>query len=152
MEPNNYDEIPLCELLYFVSGMGQLAESSRWECTIFQKMVAVHGSPSAPTPLILILIRIIIFILILILTLVQILILILTLVQILILILTLVQILILILTLVQILILIVTLVQILILIVILIMILNSDYKLSNDRTINEYCTGRDKNGNSYGLI
>jgi hypothetical protein len=56
MEPSNYDEIPLCKILYFVRGMGLLAEQSRWGCTTDQKMVAMHGLPCALTPLILIVI------------------------------------------------------------------------------------------------
>jgi hypothetical protein len=54
MEPCDYDKIALCKILYFVRGAGLLAEYSRWGRTIDQKMVAVHGSPCAPTPLILI--------------------------------------------------------------------------------------------------
>jgi hypothetical protein len=45
MEPNDYEEIPLCKILYFVKGMGLLA----WRHTIGQKMVTVQGLPCAPT-------------------------------------------------------------------------------------------------------
>jgi hypothetical protein len=53
VEASDYDEIQLCKMLYFICGMGLLAERSRWECTIDQKLVAVQGSPYAPTSLIL---------------------------------------------------------------------------------------------------
>jgi hypothetical protein len=54
MEISDYNEIPLCKILYFVRGMGLLAELSRWGHTIDQKMVAVNGSPCALTPFVLI--------------------------------------------------------------------------------------------------
>jgi hypothetical protein len=55
MESSNCNDIPLCKVLYFVRCTGLLAEWSRWWRTVDKKMVAVHGSPCAPTPLILIL-------------------------------------------------------------------------------------------------
>jgi hypothetical protein len=39
-------------VIYFVRGTGLLAEESRWGRGIDQKMVAVQGSPFAPTLLI----------------------------------------------------------------------------------------------------
>jgi hypothetical protein len=48
MEPSDYYEIPLCKILYFVRGMGLLAEESRWRGTIDQKMVVVRESPVRP--------------------------------------------------------------------------------------------------------
>jgi hypothetical protein len=30
-EPSDFDEIPLCKILYFIRGTGLLAEYSRWE-------------------------------------------------------------------------------------------------------------------------
>jgi hypothetical protein len=56
MEPQGYDAIPSCNILYFVGGTALLAEYSRWRYTIDQKMVAVHGSPCAITPRTLVLI------------------------------------------------------------------------------------------------
>jgi hypothetical protein len=54
MEPSDYDEIPLCKMLYSVTGTGLLAEYSRWGLTTDQIMVTVHGSPCVPSPLLLI--------------------------------------------------------------------------------------------------
>jgi hypothetical protein len=56
MEPNDYDEIPLRKILYFVTGVGLLAEKISWGRTIDQKMVAMQGSPYEHTPLLFILI------------------------------------------------------------------------------------------------
>jgi len=56
MEPSDYDEVPSCKLLYYVRGTGLLAEYSRWRRTIDHIMIVVHGSPCAPTSLILLLI------------------------------------------------------------------------------------------------
>jgi hypothetical protein len=53
METNDYDEIPLCTILFFVRGTELLEEECRWRRTIDQKMVAMHGSLRAPNPLIL---------------------------------------------------------------------------------------------------
>jgi hypothetical protein len=49
MEPRDYDEIPLCNIQYFIRGTGLLAELSRWGRAIDQKTVAVHGSPISST-------------------------------------------------------------------------------------------------------
>jgi hypothetical protein len=40
MERSDYDEIPLCKILYFVGGTGLLAECRRWGRVKDQKMVA----------------------------------------------------------------------------------------------------------------
>jgi hypothetical protein len=56
METSDYDEISLCKALYFVRGTGLLAELNIHGGAIDQKMVVVHGSPCAPTPLTLMLI------------------------------------------------------------------------------------------------
>jgi hypothetical protein len=53
MEPSDYDKTTLCKILYFFRSTGLLAEYSRWGRTIDQKMVAVHGSLRATTPVIL---------------------------------------------------------------------------------------------------
>jgi hypothetical protein len=55
VEPSDHNKILSCKILYFVGGMGQLQKWKRWECTIYQKMVAVQGSPHLPTALIVIL-------------------------------------------------------------------------------------------------
>jgi hypothetical protein len=50
MEPSEYDDILLCKILCQRYGTG-----GRWEGTIDQEMVAMHRTPCASTPLILIL-------------------------------------------------------------------------------------------------
>jgi hypothetical protein len=56
MEPSDYDEIPLCKIVYCTWPEVRDYWWNRWGRTIGQKMVAMHGSPCAPTPLTLILI------------------------------------------------------------------------------------------------
>jgi hypothetical protein len=48
MKPSDYDKIPLSKILYFVGGMGLLAEWKRWGMNNRPKMIAVQGSLYAP--------------------------------------------------------------------------------------------------------
>jgi hypothetical protein len=44
MEPSDLDKIPLCNILYLAGDTQLLAEWKTWGCSVYQKMVAVHGT------------------------------------------------------------------------------------------------------------
>jgi hypothetical protein len=55
-KPSNYDEILLHKILYFVRLRDYRQNKADGDAQYIRKLFMVHGSPCAPTPLILILI------------------------------------------------------------------------------------------------